>query len=68
MTKTNTQNRPYDPTTPLMVEATFLVPPSIIPERLVFDWNDRAQVRNFASQSDRIVRMGGSTTLKRAEP
>ncbi len=67
MTKTNTQNRSYDPTSPLMVEAIFLVPPSIIPERLVFDWNDRAQVRNFASQSDRIVRKGGTTTLRRKD-
>jgi|GEM_PF-4336927 hypothetical protein len=63
MTITHTQNRPYDFSKRFMVRATFNVPPSIVPEVLIFDWNDREQVRNFAAQSDRIIRNGGTTTL-----
>jgi hypothetical protein len=61
MTKTNTQNRPYDGD-PLPMTAVFL-PVGSPREVLEFDWNNRAEVRNFAAQSDRIVREGGTTIL-----
>lgn len=64
MTRTNSQNRPYD-STPLMVKAIFEVAGHH--DELVFDWNDRAEVRNFAAQSDRVIRNGGKTTLERVK-
>lgn len=65
MTITNTQNRPYDDTKPLMVRAHFSLNGK--DDILVFNWNDRTEVRNFAAQSDRIIRAGGRTHLGPAE-
>lgn len=64
MTHTGTQNRGYAPA-PLMVTAVFEYEVDGVPKRdvLRFNWNDRAEVRNFAQQSDRVVRMGGWTRV-----
>jgi len=59
--KTGTQNRPYTAET-LMVVATFVLPGGKI-DTLTFNWNNRDEFRNFASQSDRIIREGGITTI-----
>jgi hypothetical protein len=70
--KTGTQNRPYPPGT-LMVQATFrweqdeMGVTSQNQETLTFNWNNRDEVRNFASQSDRIIRMGGSTHVEQVK-
>jgi hypothetical protein len=73
MTATGTQNRPYAPEK-MMVKATFrypTMPPGVDGKPVwqvmthSFDWNARDEVRNFAAQSDRIIRMGGSTLLER---
>jgi hypothetical protein len=74
--RTGTQNRPY-PSDTLMVRATFkweseeegMGSRAYVPqkEELVFNWNNRDEVRNFAAQSDRIIRMGGSTTVEQVK-
>lgn len=66
MIRTGTQNRPYDEATRIMVRATFMAATGHR-DYLDFNWNDRAQVRNFAAQSDRIIRDGGSTHLSRID-
>ena len=66
------QNRPYPPGT-LMVRATFrweqdeMGVTSQNQETMTFNWNNRDEVRNFASQSDRIIRMGGSTHVEQVK-
>jgi hypothetical protein len=65
MTTTGTQNRPY-PNTKFLVRAIFTFKDGVRQEHL-FDWNDRASVRNFAAQSDRILRDGGKTLLEPVE-
>lgn len=66
MTRTGTQNRPYTAER-LMVRATFhSATPGVrdCDSCMDFDWNDREEVRGFASMSDKHIRAGGSTTLR----
>lgn len=60
------QARPYDTSKVLMVRAIFTTFKDNQPHMVEhnFDWNNRAEVKNFAAQSDRIVREGGETLLK----
>jgi hypothetical protein len=61
--KTGTQNREYDPESPLMVRSVLTYPNGNVYE-WTFNWNDRDSVRVFASDSDRALRAGATTTLK----
>jgi hypothetical protein len=63
--KTGTQNREYDPETPLMVRSTLVYPNGNV-YTWTFDWNDRECVRVFAADSDRALRDGAKTTLELA--
>jgi hypothetical protein len=63
VTITNTQNRPYDAATKLMVRATIVASDGGKVSEWEFDWNDRVSVRVFAADSDRAIRRGYSTRL-----
>jgi hypothetical protein len=73
MTFTGSQNRPYTDGPAMKVRATFYSPVTNAAGTLLrfeaqsmdFNWNDRQEVRNFAAQSDRIIRAGGKTELER---
>ncbi len=63
MTRTGTQNRPYDETKQLMVRVTY---EDMAGNTLndMFDWNNRDRVRAFAAEADRAIRAGGTVTTR----
>lgn len=63
VTRTGTQNRPYDATACLMVKARLFNPDGSCFREWAFDWNDRPSVRDFAAMSDQCIREGGRTDL-----
>ncbi len=62
MTKTGTQNRPYDEASPLMVCAIFSDMQG--DARELFDWNKRESVQRFAARADAHIRAGGTVTTR----
>lgn len=62
-------NRPYPEHERLMVKAVFVLASGEV-QSWEFNWNDRQAVRRFATDSDRVVREGGCSSVEavRVEP
>lgn len=48
---------------PLLVTATF-TREGKLDETMIFNWNDRGDMRKFAQRADEVVRTGGTSSVK----